>query len=336
MATGMNYYITLDYELFLSSQTGTVENCLLKPTAALLELLDKYGIKATFFVDAAYLLRLEQLKGANPILAECYGQVCNHIHNLSEGGHFIQLHFHPQWLYSDYKDGVWVMDMVHYKLADMSDDEICCYIPQAVQLLRSLSENPVTAFRAGGYSVMDFSRYASLFKKLGIRFDTSVLRNKYCHSKYQKYDYTNVPFKSKYSFSDSLTTECKDGEFTEYPISTAKLNGFASTMRTYLAIKRTSPSESKKWGDGKSVGMDNIGKANRHLAHIRMLICPNVTSASIDSGAINLYKVVKSSVKHIEGQDVVIIGHPKNLNPLSLKNLEKFINKVGSDNFKVF
>lgn len=332
----MNYYITLDYELFLSSQTGTVENCLLKPTAALLGLLDKYGIKVTFFVDAAYLLRLEQLKDANPALKESYGQVCNHIRNLSEAGHSIQLHFHPQWLYSDYKDGVWVMDMAHYKLADMSDEEINRYIPQAVQLLHSLSEKPVIAFRAGGYSVMDFSRYTPLFKKLGIRIDTSVLRNKYCHSKYQNYDYTNVPLKSKYSFSDSLITECLGGEFNEYPISTAKLNGFASTLRTYLTIKRTTLSERKKWGDGKSVGMDNIGKADRHLAHLRMLTCPNVSPASIDSGAINLDKVVKSSAKRIVGENVVIIGHPKNLNPLSLKNLESFINKVGSNNFKSF
>lgn len=332
----MKYYITLDYELYLSSQTGTVENCLLKPTAALLELLVKYGIKATFFVDAAYLLRLENLKESNPVLEECYRQVCNHVRSLSESGHSIQLHFHPQWLYSDYKDDAWVMDMAHYKLADMSDEEINRYIPQAVQLLHSLSGKPVTAFRAGGYSVMDFSRYAPHFKKLGIRVDTSVLRNKYCHSEYQKYDYTNVPLKSRYSFADSLTTECAGGEFTEYPISTAKLNGFVSTLRTYLAIKRTSPSESKKWGDGKSVGMDNIGKTNRHLAHFKMLTCPNVTPASIDSGAIHLNEVVKSSVKRIEGENVVIIGHPKNLNPLSLKNLERFINIVGSKNFKSF
>lgn len=52
----MNVFFTIDYELFLGGNTGTVRNCLIRPLNALTELLDKYQIKLTLFVDAAYLL----------------------------------------------------------------------------------------------------------------------------------------------------------------------------------------------------------------------------------------------------------------------------------------
>lgn len=331
MASRMNIYITLDYELFLSTQTGTIDNCLIKPTSALLEKLNEYGVKATFFVDASYLLRLSQLDELKGDLVK----VSSHVKALSEAGHSIQLHFHPQWLYSNYKDGRWIIDMEHYKLADMNEEDVIRYFSEAYNLLQSLSSTPISSFRAGGYSLMDYDRYAQLFKQLGITSDTSVLRGRACSSHYQNYDFTHIPQKSRYKFSSSIIKEDKSGGMIEYPISTASKNGFAITVKTYCKIKKADPSLLKKWGDGKSVGMDHFGMKERIFEYAKMLSYRSVVPASLDSGAIMLDEVVSSSLKKIQGDDIVIIGHPKNLNRLSLLHLGAFIQKYGANSFKI-
>ena len=325
----MNVYITLDYELFLSSKTGTVDNCLIKPTAELLKTLDLAGVKATFFVDAAYLIRLSRV----PELKTDYAKVSEHIKRLSMSGHSIQLHFHPQWLYSTYRDGKWQMDMEHYKLSDMSYGDVERNLAEACRLLQSLSGRQVTTFRAGGYSIMDFERYKDLFGKIGIRKDTSVLRGKVCASRFQQYDYHEVPALSSYPFSKDIVKVDPTGSFIEYPIATKKAIALISTIKTYLTLKRARGT-AKKWGDGKSVGTENKN-SSWIKSHWHLLVGSVFETASIDSLGNSLKDVYKYSCSHYQGNDFVIIGHPKNITPFSLNNLTAFINEVGADSFRV-
>ena len=39
----MNIYLTLDYELFMGAQSGSVQNCLIKPMNRLIERTKDYG-----------------------------------------------------------------------------------------------------------------------------------------------------------------------------------------------------------------------------------------------------------------------------------------------------
>lgn len=326
----MNVYITLDYELFLSKDTGTVGNCLIRPTAALLNCLDKFGIKATFFVDAAFLLRLSQI----PVLKVDFKTVCEHVSMLSSAGHSIQLHFHPQWLYSDYEEGKWKMDLEHYKMSDMSDEDVERYLPEAHRLLQSLSSRPIIAFRAGGYSIMDFERYKNLFESLGVIKDTSVLRGRKSQTHFQYYDYSHVPSLSSYSFDNNLCCEDSSGFFMEYPITTKRTLSIITTIKTYIAMKQ-SGGKGKKWGDGKSISKERE-KGNWLQLHWRMLFGKTWEIASIDSFGLSLKSVFKYAQQNIKGEDFVIIGHPKNITPYSLSKLEEFISYIGKDSFKTF
>lgn len=110
---------TFDYELYLGPETGTVENCLIKPIEALLSVFDKYGAKGTFFVDCAYLYKLNELRQKHTSLQQDYDMVSENLKMLAANGHEIQMHFHPQWLYSDYANGKWKLDFEHYKLSDV-------------------------------------------------------------------------------------------------------------------------------------------------------------------------------------------------------------------------
>ena len=51
--------ITLDYELYFN-RSGTAQKCIIEPTDLLLGILDKHDIRATFFVDSGYVLKLKE------------------------------------------------------------------------------------------------------------------------------------------------------------------------------------------------------------------------------------------------------------------------------------
>ncbi len=87
----MKIYITLDYELFFGSPSGSVDNCIIKPTEALLKLVDPYDIKLNCFVDSGYLIALEKFKTKYPQLEEEYQKITQQIQFLSANNHGIEL-----------------------------------------------------------------------------------------------------------------------------------------------------------------------------------------------------------------------------------------------------
>ena len=91
----MNILLTLDYELYFGSQTGTVEQSMIKATDKLLSVLNVYNVKAVFFVDIGFLKRLKKIKSKEPKLEEDYLLLTNHLNHLSKEGHDLQLHIHP-------------------------------------------------------------------------------------------------------------------------------------------------------------------------------------------------------------------------------------------------
>ena len=59
-ASKKSVIITFDYEVFLGRETGTIRNCVLNPTNAVLKILKENNATAIFFVDATWLLFLKE------------------------------------------------------------------------------------------------------------------------------------------------------------------------------------------------------------------------------------------------------------------------------------
>ena len=76
--------LTLDYELFFQ-KSGDASVSLLKPTAELLEVLERIGGKAVFFVDTIYLNLLK--KSEIPQDAELYGKFESQLQEIVIRGH---------------------------------------------------------------------------------------------------------------------------------------------------------------------------------------------------------------------------------------------------------
>lgn len=332
----MKAYITLDYELFMGYNTGTINNCLINPMNVLTMMLDKYDIKCNIFVDAAYLLRLHQLKGNKQIQSD-FQLVTQHIQSLSEHGHSIQFHFHPQWLYSKYESG-WIMDFEHYKISDMPLEDIKTLIPQAIELLQSYSSNKLKAFRAGGYSFPNEQYFYDILRKYEIDIDTSVLTGAKVKSKYHSYNYTDIPTYSPYRFEKNLCHDDINGYFTEYPISTNIMIGFR-----YWLLKRKLTKQYKgifefngtKFGDGFPIGVPG-SRLSRLTTNFKKLIYPSTISATIDGVLSLCLENVYRKILKTNNKTFVIIGHPKNLSEKSICIFEKFIKNHNELKFEVF
>ena len=314
----MDIFITLDYELYMGKRTGSVENCLLKPVEELLALGLKHKIKFTFFVDAAYLYRLSLLRKDYPTLDCDYRKVCNNIKSIEQQGHDIQLHFHPQWLFSEYDGREWIMNMHYYKISDVEPEYLRIAFSKSKALLESIISKEIIAFRAGGYSLQTFTDYCSLFVENNIKLDSSVLMNSSCKSEFQEYDYSGILDDSIYRFNDDVCKLSKKGIFTEAAIAT-KTVSFLSYL-VYRLFVKIRYRNNDSFGDGLSVVSSRRRK-------------------------VKLSKQVKASIDHFEvyflkrfirrNGNLVVIGHPKNLSVDSIHYLDCIFSKmIGVHRFK--
>ena len=317
----MNIYLTLDYELFLGEKTGTPENCLIRPMDELCKVADKHHFKFVIFVDATYLLRMRQLRGQFREVDRQYELVSNHVKSLAEQGHDVELHFHPQWLYSnwDEESQQWRMDRDHYKLSDMPLDDAKRYLREAKDLLDGIVGYKTIAYRAGGFCLDEFKDFKEIFRELGLKIDSSVARYSHIASKIHYYDYRRIPKEQIYRFSDSIKEKDETGEFTEYSITGFRL----SALTYYLKIRpvRTSRKASVIYKDGAAIVDEKKLIVSKYFDNLRT----RTYLASIDGEWANLLCIYMKYANKKKLREVVMIGHPKNATDASVNGLDEFI-----------
>lgn len=323
----MNIYITLDYVLFLNDFTGDVNHCLLIPTRELLKVLDKHHVQATFFVDMAYVYRLNELRSQYPSKQKDYDDVTEQVKELAQKGQKVGLHLHPQWFYSNYNGKEWIVDFDHYKLSDMPEQEAYEKFVACKEMLEELIDIPIDSFRAGGYSIQTFKPFAKLMRELQIKSDSSVLYKSKNLSNLHYYDYSVVSTSDSYCFKDDIAVKEDRGEFKEYPISTS---AFGYLSYCFLKIKMHNIADNSNWGNGGDLP-SNHRKSFVKKIFMKMLK-KSIMPASIDyQGFVYCEKVFKRYQKG-EKKDLVIIGHPKNFSPASLSMLDGFIAETKEKN----
>lgn len=327
----MDTLITLDYELFLNDKVGTIDKCLIEPMEQLNKVCLIHDIKVTIFVDAAYIYRLKQLSEKSKDARNEYNKVINHVKSLSQFGHDIELHIHPQWFYSNFDNKIWNLDWEHYKLSDMSFDEVIPRFNECVHLLEEIVDSKVIGFRAGGYSIQNFNLFADLLNSNGIKIDSSVLLRARTarDNKTHNYDYRFVPHKALYRFLTNVVNEDKNGYNWELPIST-----FRQNLIGYLLDKRKNMRayQSVNWGDG---GDDPLPFYKRITSGVKKLSLFHTISASIDYQSFFHINKVYQHHKHLKSDFFTIIGHPKNFSPDSLSYLNQFLYRLEKDNIRI-
>lgn len=327
----MNIYITLDYELFFGKKSGSVGNCIIKPTEALLDIVEPLDIKFTCFVDVGYLVKLEEQKDKYPQLQNDYLKVTRQLKYLAENGHGIELHVHPHWEDSYYNGKEWIFDTSRYKLSDFTSEEIYQIVTKYTQTLTRISGKSPKVYRAGGWSAQPFKEIGKALLKNNIQIDSTVFPKGYYNSSDQYYDFREVDqYHTSYNFSNDLVLEEAEGIFKEIPISSYQVSPFFFWEFAYHKLRRQKKHQT--FGDGLA-----ITKTKRDA--FKLMLSSSNSVVSIDGFKANfLNNAFRAYKKNTNNQgNFVIIGHPKAFTAYSLKKTKQFIlSTENNHNFRTF
>lgn len=305
--------ITLDYELFFG-QSGSVEKSIIEPTEKLLSILDKYSVKASFFVDSGYIIKLKEYMQDFEVLIKDYDLITQQIQRLSSEGHDIQLHIHPHWEDSFYDGENWIFDISRYKLSDFSELEIDDIVSRYSKALVDLTQIMPTTFRAGGWCIQPFNKIANALSKHGIFIDSTVYPNGKNETTEKSFDFSDSPIKNNWRFSNDPLVENEHGKFLEIPISSVSTSPLFYLQ--FIWFKLFGGKNHKPIGDGFAI-------SNSRKQIFKLLLKTSFSVASIDGYKASLLDRCARQNK----MQLVLIGHPKSFTSYSLKELDSFISK---------
>ena len=307
----------MDYEIYFGANQGTVDKCIIYPTAELIRIAEKHDVRFCFFVDCGFILKLDEFRKQYSQLDKDYKAITEQVKYLSDTGHDIQLHIHPHWEDSYYDGNKWVIDVTRYKLDDFTVEEIEEIVPRYKKVLTDLVATDVFAFRAGGWCLQPFDKIKKSFIDNGVTLDSSVYKNGFFTSDQYSYDFRNAPDKSVYRFEDDITAEVKDGFFTELPITSIQNNPLFFWMLFLLG--RKNPYLHKPLGDGQAMPAPGYRR--------KLLTKYTINPVAVDGyNATLLNKVLRRLIGE-KKEHMVVIGHPKALSRFSIQKIEDFVIK---------
>lgn len=313
----MQIHLSFDYELFFGTSSGSIDNCILKPTQRLIDLSKKHQTPFLFFVDAGYLW---QLKNHNHI-AQCksdYEKIAIQLIELKAGGHEIALHIHPHWEDSFFKDNGWNINTTRYKLADFTDDEIDTIVTKYHQAISDITQMPCKSYRAGGWCIQPFEPIKKALIKNNILFDSTIYHNGFHSSSAHSYDFRSAPTKDEWRFDNDPCIENPIGLFTEIPITMDRIPPLFY-WNLYFKMK-SNPAIYKPVGDGNWL-VDKKRIYKHFYSGTNHFACADGFFAS------RLSSILTCCEKQ-QRKRMMVLSHPKSLAPYSFDALDAFISKA--------
>ena len=313
--------IGLDYELFFGQTTGTVEKCLIEPTEYLLNTVEKYGAKLTLFVDAGYLLKLSKAKTQklSKKLTNDFDLIATQLASLITRGHDIQLHIHPHWEDCHWQQDHWQINTDRYRLHDFNDQDKHDIVKRYRGILQQFNDEPVFAYRAGGWCLQPFDQIADALRENGIWLDSTVYKNGFSDDPTRWYDFRQCSpstllsgKQATWRFSKDPLVEDEQGDFVELPISSMRLG---PSFYWRMAVENKLLKRNPCFGDGQSM------TANSGY-YLTRLLQTAYSPVSIDGLKANRLAV---AFKQNSSDFFNIMGHPKSISSDSLVKLEQFL-----------
>lgn len=333
----LNVALTFDYELFFGENYGTSDEILFTPTGKLLDLLDKYNVKATFFADVLSVYMHEKY-GLNDYCDRFTAQ----IKDMISRGHDVQLHIHSHWLKSTYENGKWIFDTDSYKLHSFGFDDNSEFSVRKIivwgkkyledSLIPVKSSYKCVSFRAGGYGIQPHKELFTILHENGIFIDSSVSLNQKS-SGINSYDFTTINKLVGWwaPINGELGDDCSDrsNAMFEVPIGSVK-----NSLFRRLFSPKTERSLSLKHLRGTYIGSSSVdksvakpeGKIKRVLRYgkaIRRLSFDSINYALLTKAIVDISQKYKGSSSFIS-----LIGHPKLIEQEWLNNFESLLIEI--------
>ena len=326
-----NVLLTFDYELFLGQRSGSVDNCLIKPTNKILEILKKHNQVGIFFIDTTYLYRLTELMNLHNSVKVDYEKIKKQLIQIVLEGHYIFHHLHPHWLDAKYitKTNEWDLSdnsrFVFQLLNNQEREQIFDFSFNFLSEIYKISNSNKlpNGYRAGGLFIEPFNIIKPFFRKYNIENEFSVISGSKRDDFPFAYDFSNAPNERKYHFSTFIHQEDKGGSFSQYPISKLKIAGFNKILNGIYYRANKNNSHYKPFGDGKSVSSKiNAGLKKKSFLDyfsIEMPVSIEMLNPAITNSVLKILK--RKSYLHF-------LSHPKLITPISLMQLDYMLNKI--------
>jgi hypothetical protein len=300
----MNLYLTLDYELFLMIPPDNIEHSLIDPTNKFNNILKKYNVNATYYVDAGYLFALNKQKKDFPKLNDDFNKVVSQLQNLELSGNDIGLHVHPHWEDCYYNGCKWIMNHSRYKLADFTKEEATSILVKYYILLQSILKYKIQSYRAGGWCIEPFSNIRDALIDCEIFIDSSVFIGGFCNNKTHQYDFRKYPKKETWKFNSDPYLEDPNGLFTELPFTSYQLSPilYWKILFNKLISKFSNTLYNNKSGHAINPSFEDV---------LKKLFFKSFHAVSIDSFKSSYLKSIYLKQKINNTSNFNIIGHPK-------------------------
>jgi len=320
--------LTFDYELFLGSRSGSVDNCLIKPTGKILEILKQNHAQAIFFIDTTYLFRLQKLSETNANAERDFNIIKRQLVQMASAGHYLYHHLHPHWLDAQYLEDInqWdLSDTGRYCFVSLSDSDKDLLFKYADSFLTDIyakaqSENTCNGFRAGGLYIEPFICFKPFFEKYGIKYEFSVVPGGKKTGEKLFCDFTSCPAERPYPFNENPELETLEGEFTEFPITKISIKGIAKILNSmyYRANKLTK--KNNPYGDGISVGLDIIATSAKRSIKNYLILDMTLSTELLNPVLFYLFKRIIKKNKYIH-----FLSHPKLQTEIGLKTFDRLL-----------
>ncbi len=225
----LNVCLTFDYELFLGKNYASPEEILFKRSQNIADAISSYGGRGTFFVDVCSV-RAHRKHGAYDY-ANAFEQ---QIKAFVREGHDVQLHIHPNWIFSRVEDNQIIPGEKGYRLHDfgfsqqpMNANTIIRDEIEYLQGVCSLADEnyKCIAYRAGGFALQPEKEVFKALIDNGILIDSSIVPGMKSDT-INAYDYTKTPNKLNWWIDPSLgldiAVEEEKNRIFEVPVATAR------------------------------------------------------------------------------------------------------------------
>lgn len=343
---------TTDYEIF-GNGTGCVENCVIKPTEQMANLLERHGAKLTIFFEVCEYWAFEKEYAAGHLKQDWAGLMRNQARDLLRRGHDVQLHFHPQWL--DYRyDGhswklnydLWRIGFLPYENEVFPERGLKNLFARGKATLEDMlkpvqSTYTCEVFRAGAWSIQPEKEVLRAMKVNGFKVDSTVVPGLFHQDEFSYYNFlkapSHLPF---YTISDVVTQPVESGSLREVPIFAAKVP-LGHKLR-FLALRQMRKVPFKPRGC-KGSAMTTASKSK--IEKVRELLFSPVTMSTFGDATVmeQMKYLTELALKNTAAQGaelipMVWISHPKTFaNERELENFlgwAKKINAIEFTNFK--
>lgn len=231
----INLLVSADYELFLGRNFGDADEVLFNPTRQLLDTCQGLQVPVTFFADVCSVWAHRKFQ-----LNEYAESFERQLVDAYSNNHDIQLHLHPHWMNSTYRQGQWQINTNKMYMSELGYGEDPDAAPALIErgiayLNELLGQNSLdykcVAFRAAGLALQPNER--ELIRALlnhGITLDSSIAKGLKFSSDTVEVDYSETPTKANWFLSaeTGISSEATEGLF-EIPIATFRV-GWGARM----------------------------------------------------------------------------------------------------------